>query len=60
MIGDGPDRIKAEELSRNLGVFQHVKFLGKLKIIEEMLALSDIFILIPVFICQGQPLFELL
>ena len=45
MIGDGPDRVKAEELSRNLGVFQHVKFLGKLKIIEEMLALSDIFIL---------------
>ncbi len=45
MIGDGPDRVKAEALSRNLGLQHKVRFLGKLKVIEEMLAISDIFIL---------------
>ena len=45
MIGDGPDRLKAEELSRKLGVSKDVEFLGKLKVIEKMLSISDIFIL---------------
>ena len=45
MIGDGPDRVKAEILSRKLGVYDQIKFLGKLKVIEEILAISDIFIL---------------
>ena len=45
MIGDGPDRFKAEDLSRRLGVYQHVRFLGKLKVIEEILAVSDVFVL---------------
>ena len=45
MIGDGPDRIRAEELSRKLGVDNSIKFLGKLKVIKEILAISDIFIL---------------
>ncbi len=45
MIGDGPDRLKAEQLSRDLGVYDRVRFLGKLKVIEEILAISDIFIL---------------
>ena len=45
MIGDGPERLKAEDLCRRLGVSKDVKFLGKLKVIEKMLAISDVFIL---------------
>lgn len=45
MIGDGPERIKAEELCRKLGLASKVKFLGKLRVIENMLAISDIFVL---------------
>ena len=45
MIGDGPERLKAEQLCRKLGVCDKVKFLGKLKVIEKMLSITDIFIL---------------
>ena len=45
MIGDGPERLKAEQLCRKLGISNDVKFLGKLKVIEKMLSISDIFIL---------------
>jgi len=45
MIGDGPERLKAEQLCRKLGICDKVKFLGKLKVIEKMLAISDVFIL---------------
>ena len=45
MIGDGPDRLKAEQLCRKFGIDRQVKFLGKLKGIEKMLSISDIFLL---------------
>ena len=45
LIGDGPERLKAEQLCRKLGVTKDVKFLGKLKVIEKMLSIADIFIL---------------
>lgn len=45
MIGDGPDRIKAEILSRDLGIEEKVRFLGKINITHNILACSDIFIL---------------
>ena len=45
MIGDGPERIQAEELCRELGIENNVKFLGKLKVIEKILAISDVFVL---------------
>lgn len=45
MIGDGPERIKAEQLCRNLGIMKKVKFFGKLKLIEKILSISDLFIL---------------
>ena len=45
MIGDGPDRLRAEQLSRELGISSKVKFLGKLKVIEKILAISDVFLL---------------
>ena len=45
MIGDGPERIKAEQLCRVYGIENQVRFLGKLRVIENILAISDIFIL---------------
>ena len=45
MIGDGPERIRVEQLSRKLGISSCVKFMGKLKSVEEYLSISDIFIL---------------
>ena len=45
MIGDGPERIKAEQLCRVYGIENQVRFLGKLRVIENILAISDVFIL---------------
>ena len=45
MVGDGPERIQVEQLSRELGLDNRVKFLGKLRVIENILAISDIFVL---------------
>jgi len=45
MIGDGPERLKAEQLSRKLGIAKQVRFLGKLKSIEKMLSIADVFVL---------------
>jgi len=45
MIGDGPDRSKCENLARKLDIHKKIKFLGKLKVIEDLLAISDIFLL---------------
>jgi N-acetyl-alpha-D-glucosaminyl L-malate synthase BshA len=45
MIGDGPERLKAEQLCRKLGIAKHVRFLGKLKVIEKFLCIADIFVL---------------
>lgn len=45
MIGDGPERLKVEQLCRKLGVAKHVRFLGKLKVIEKFLCIADVFVL---------------
>ena len=45
MIGDGPERLKAEQLCRKLGIDRQVKFLGKLKGIEKILSIADVFVL---------------
>jgi len=45
MIGDGPERLKAEHLCRKLGIATQVRFLGKLKGIEKMLSIADVFVL---------------
>jgi N-acetyl-alpha-D-glucosaminyl L-malate synthase BshA len=45
MIGDGPDRPKAFELAAELGVSGRVAFLGSFPRIEELLAVSDLFLL---------------
>ncbi|MBE8720160.1 N-acetyl-alpha-D-glucosaminyl L-malate synthase BshA [Sphingobacterium pedocola] len=45
MVGDGPERSNAEELSRQLGIANSVRFLGKQDAIEEILSVSDLFLI---------------
>jgi len=45
LVGDGPERSGIEALCRDLGVYQDVRFLGKLDTIEEALSLADLFLL---------------
>jgi len=45
MIGDGPDRQSAEDLAKELGVYEDVRFLGKQEQISEILSIADLFIL---------------
>ncbi len=45
MIGDGPERQNAEELCRHLGIMHEVRFLGKQEQMDEILSISDLFLL---------------
>lgn len=45
MIGDGPERMKAEALGRELGIGDDIRFLGKLEAVEEVLSVADLFIM---------------
>ena len=45
LVGDGPERPRLERMSRELGLFEHVRFLGKQDAIEEILAVADLFII---------------
>lgn len=45
MVGDGPERPVAEDLARQFGIENDVRFLGKQEQMEEILAVSDLFIL---------------
>jgi N-acetyl-alpha-D-glucosaminyl L-malate synthase BshA len=45
MIGDGPERDPAEQLCRELGVSNDVRFLGKLEAVEEVLSVADLFLM---------------
>lgn len=45
LIGDGPERPRMEMLSREWGISQEVCFLGKQDNVEELLAISDLFVL---------------
>lgn len=44
-VGDGPERPVAESLCRELGVFDDMRFVGKQEQMEDILAISDLFIL---------------
>lgn len=44
-IGDGPERYAVEELSRELCTFEHTFFLGKVRDVEEVIPMADLFIL---------------
>ena len=45
MVGDGPERPLAEDLTRQYGLDGDVRFLGKQEQMEEILAVSDVFLL---------------
>lgn len=45
MIGDGPERQNAEELARTLRIFKDIRFLGRQDQMDEILSISDLFLL---------------
>ena len=45
MVGDGPDRVQAEEEAKRLGVDDSVFFLGKIEAVAPLLAAADLFLL---------------
>ncbi len=45
LVGDGPERRKAEELGRELGITDCIRFLGKQDAIEEILSIADLFVM---------------
>lgn len=44
-MGDGPERIRMEKLCRDLGTCEDIRFLGKLEAVEEVLSVSDLFLM---------------
>ena len=45
LVGDGPERPKMEQLCRELGTCDDIRFLGKLDVVEEVLSVSDLFMM---------------
>jgi N-acetyl-alpha-D-glucosaminyl L-malate synthase BshA len=45
LVGDGPERHMAEELCRELGIFEETRFLGKQQDMEDIYAIADLFLL---------------
>lgn len=45
LVGDGPERPMAEELCRELGIFDETRFVGKQQDMEEIYAIADLFLL---------------
>ena len=45
MLGEGPEREKAEQQARDLGILDHVRFLGKTSEVYKLLCMSDLFLL---------------
>ncbi|MFW5760544.1 MAG: N-acetyl-alpha-D-glucosaminyl L-malate synthase BshA [Cyclobacteriaceae bacterium] len=45
LVGDGPERIKIENLCRELGTCEDIRFLGKLEAVEEVLSVADLFLM---------------
>src|SRR3712207_9207352 len=45
MVGDGPDRVVAQEEARQLGVADGVFFLGKIDAVAPLLACAHLFLL---------------
>ena len=44
-VGDGPERGMVEELARDLGVGDEIRFVGKQEQMEDILAIGDLFLL---------------
>jgi N-acetyl-alpha-D-glucosaminyl L-malate synthase BshA len=45
LVGDGPERQKAENLCRELNLCDEIRFLGKQEAVEELLSISDLFLM---------------
>ncbi|MFT6053664.1 MAG: N-acetyl-alpha-D-glucosaminyl L-malate synthase BshA [Roseivirga sp.] len=45
LVGDGPERSAIEALCRELGIYEHVRFLGKLEAVAEVLSVADLFLM---------------
>lgn len=45
LVGDGPQRTETEILARELGLYEHVKFLGKQSALPQLLSIADLFLL---------------
>lgn len=45
LIGDGPERQETEALCRELGACDDIRFLGKLNEVDEVLSVSDLFLM---------------
>lgn len=45
LVGDGPERPRLERMTRELGLYDNVRFLGKQDAIEEILAVADLFVI---------------
>lgn len=45
LIGDGPERSECERYSRELGIFEDIKFMGKQDALVELLSVTDLFFL---------------
>ncbi|HEX2606898.1 MAG TPA: N-acetyl-alpha-D-glucosaminyl L-malate synthase BshA [Flavisolibacter sp.] len=44
-VGDGPERATAEEMGRQLGICDDIRFVGKQEQMEDILAIADLFLL---------------
>jgi len=45
MVGDGPERAKVEGMARDFNIGDSIRFLGKQEAIEEILSVSDVFLM---------------
>lgn len=45
LVGDGPDRPRIEKICRETGYLSDIRFLGKLEAVEEVLSISDLFLM---------------
>lgn len=45
LIGDGPERAKAEKIARESNICNDTKFLGKVDTVEEILSIADLFLI---------------
>jgi N-acetyl-alpha-D-glucosaminyl L-malate synthase BshA len=45
LVGDGPERANIEAMCRELDMDEDVRFLGKLEAVEEVLSVSDLFLM---------------
>jgi len=45
LVGDGPERAATEQLCREYGICDEIRFLGKQEPVEEILSISDLFLM---------------